>query len=274
MRDHRAEALPLQKPRACVEPKQPSCPPAWNYPKASKSLGKPDRRGRNLLFIWLSQLREEDVEGRMTLLGSDCCRATVLIIKVQSLLPCLELLCGHFIVKCTENQQWKYVSTVRLHKAEDDLVWLPYIWDGQETSSNAVGLLSFLAAVHHSVTTTHHGRSGAQEVVFTQMSIIPLCQTQSGPPWLCGFTWGKSRPVESCWDVSNLHVAVSHPGLQMRQDKVTASSHKPGENRSVAAVRAWAGWAFDRERDKQLLENNSKFSSPPAQAEFATVGQS
>lgn len=67
MRDHRAEAHPLQKPRAHVEPKQPSCPPAWNYPKVSKSQGKAVRKGRNLLFVWLSQLREEDVEDRMTL---------------------------------------------------------------------------------------------------------------------------------------------------------------------------------------------------------------
>lgn len=86
-------------------------------------------------------------------------------------------------------------------------------------------------------TTTHCSRSGVQKVIFTKMSIVPLCQTWPGPPWFCGFTWGKSKPVESCWDVSSLRVAASRPGLQMHGEKATASSRKPGANCSMAAVR-------------------------------------
>lgn len=121
------------------------------------------------------------------------------------------------------------------------------------------------------VTTAQCGRSGAQKVIFTKTSVIPLCQTRPGPPWLCGSTRRKPRAMEICWDVSSLRVAVSHPGQQTPQEKATALIHKPGANHSVAAVHIGA---LDRERDKQLLKNSSKSSSPSAQAEFAAVGPS
>lgn len=50
-RAHRATAHPLQKPRACADPKQPGFPQPWDYPTASKSLRKPDKKTDRTLLL-------------------------------------------------------------------------------------------------------------------------------------------------------------------------------------------------------------------------------
>lgn len=93
-----------------------------------------------------------------------------------------------------------------------------------------VGLLSFLLVSSRWVSV---GKNTAPKIViFPKMSTIPLCLTWSGPPWLRGSKQGKSKPL----DVSIPCAEVSHPGLEVHQEKATASSHKPTGNCSMAVV--------------------------------------
>lgn len=130
------------------------------------------------------------------------------------------------------------MSITHWHKAEHELVELPCSWADQETRGHTVGVLIFLVVSwqHQQVGECQHhpcSKNTAQKIVIlTKISTIPSCLTWSGPPWLCGFKQGKSKPV----DVSILCVELLHPGLEVHQEKATASSHKPRANSSMAAV--------------------------------------
>lgn len=87
-----------QRPGACVDPSSSFSTSPGPSGHVSKFLGKPDKRGR--ICFWLDEMLRAD----QTCLCDGHCRDLAKIMEAQLLLPCLELPCACFTVKCTENQ--------------------------------------------------------------------------------------------------------------------------------------------------------------------------